>query len=75
MVSRDELFKGDHFGGAMHSEALEIDRFNELWKRQLPRFLAVIRQSTELLGIEVQFSRHLNLIIGKTVRLPRLEPG
>ena len=36
--------------------------------------LTVIAQSTELLGVETKFSRHLNLRMGKAVLLPRLKP-
>ncbi len=74
ILSRDEFLKGTHFHGARHSEALEIDLFDELWERKLPRLLAMVGQSAKLLGVEPQLSCHLYLSICEVETLSRFEP-
>jgi len=60
--------------GTFFPKSLEVEAPDELPKRHLPRFLVMIVQLAEFLGIHSQFPGHLDFGMGQTVPLPRIYP-
>ncbi len=73
LVSNHLLDRPD-IGRTLLPETLEIENFNELRERSLPRFLLVVRLATEPLRIHAEFSRHLDVRVGKMEALARINP-
>ena len=51
-----------------------VEFLDELGQRQLPGLLIVIGEAAELFGSQSQFPGHLDVGMGKTVALARLDP-
>src|ERR1017187_4393693 len=60
--------------GLFAFESLEIQSFDELRKRCLPRLLFVIVDLPEFLGVHPEFSSHLNLHVSQPMTLLGFDP-
>ena len=68
------LLDGTDIVWALLLETLEVQLFDVLRQRNLPRLLPVIGLASELLGIHPKFSRHLYMGVGKAEPLSGIDP-
>ena len=68
------LLDGTNAIGVVFLEMLEVQLFDELGQGQFLGFLFSVGQSAKLLGIQPQFSIHLDVGMGKMITLPRIDP-
>jgi hypothetical protein len=68
------FFKRYNAFGAGSAKTFEVQLLDELRQRKFPGFLAVIGQFAELLRVQPQFPRHLDLAMREAVTLPSLDP-
>jgi len=64
-----------HHFGPVAAEPLAVQVLDELGKRLLPRFLAVVVELAELPGVQAKLTRHLNLGMREPVPSARVFPG
>jgi hypothetical protein len=57
------------------TEPLDIEVFDELGQRGLPRLLAMVVHAAELLRVQPEFARHLHLGMSELVSVAGVDPG
>jgi hypothetical protein len=68
------VFHRDHHVGAVLTEPLAVEFLDEHRQGQLPRLLVVIVELAELLRVEAQFARHLDLLVREPMALTGVDP-
>jgi hypothetical protein len=61
--------------GPLPAEPLAVQSLNELGKRLLPGFLAVVVELAKLPGVQTELTRHLNMGMRQPVPLTGVLPG
>ena len=73
-VVRHHLLNGTDIVRLLLLEVLEVQFLDVLRQGNLPRLLPVIGLAPQLLGVHPEFSRHLNMGVGKVEHLSGVDP-
>ncbi len=68
------FLNGMHNIWTILTKALSVKRFDEGWQGQLPRFLVVVIELAEFLGVHTELARHLHMSVRQAVALTCRDP-